>query len=165
MSKVFGFAGYSGSGKTTLIENVVPRMVMAGLKVSLIKHAHHGFDIDRPGKDSYRHREAGCTQVLLTSDQRWALMHELRGAPEPQLADQLALLAPCDLVLVEGYKASPIPKLEVHRPAHGQPPMYPENASIVAVASDERIDTRLPLLDINDYDGIAEFVLRFLEFK
>lgn len=165
MSKVFGFAGYSGSGKTTLIENVIPRMVTAGLKVSLIKHAHHGFDIDRPGKDSYRHREAGCTQVLLTSDQRWALMHELRGAPEPQLAEQLALLAPCDLVLVEGYKASPIPKLEVHRPAHGQPPMYPENASIVAVASDERIDTRLPLLDINDYDGIAEFVLRFLEFK
>lgn len=165
MSKVFGFAGYSGSGKTTLIENVIPRMVTAGLKVSLIKHTHHGFDIDRPGKDSYRHREAGCSEVLLVSDERWALMHELRGAPEPQLTEQLALLSPCDLVLVEGYKASPIPKLEVHRPVHGQPAMYPDNRSIVAVASDAHIDTTLPLWDINDYDGITDFILRFLEFK
>ena len=165
MSQVFGFAGYSGSGKTTLIENLIPRMVMAGLTVSLIKHAHHGFDIDRPGKDSFRHREAGCSEVLLTSDQRWALMHELRGAPEPELKDQLGLLSPCDLVLVEGYKASPIPKLEVHRPAHGQLPMFMENRSIVAVASDARIDTPLPLLDINDYDGITDFIMRFLEFK
>lgn len=165
MSKIFGFAGYSGSGKTTLIENVIPRMVAYGLAVSLIKHAHHGFDIDRPGKDSYRHREAGCSEVLLTSNERWVLMHELRGAPEPELKDQLECLSPCDLVLVEGYKASPIPKLEVHRPAHGQPPMFLDNRSIVAVASDERIDTSLPLLDINDYDGITDFIMRFLEFK
>lgn len=165
MSKIFGFAGYSGSGKTTLIENLIPRMVMAGFTVSLIKHAHHGFDIDRPGKDSYRHREAGCSEVLLTSDQRWVLMHELRGAPEPLLREQLEFLSPCDVVLVEGYKASPIPKLEVHRPAHGRPPMFFENRNIVAVASDERVDTPLPLLDINDYDGIAEFIMRFLELK
>ncbi len=135
--KMFGFAGYSGSGKTTLIEKLIPRFVTDGLLVSLIKHAHHGFDIDRPGKDSYRHREAGCTEVLLTSDQRWVLMHELRGRAEPALADQLTILSPCDLVLVEGYKATPIPKLEVYRPANGQPPLYPGNPNIVAVASDE----------------------------
>ncbi len=163
--KVFGFAGYSGSGKTTLIENLIPRFVIEGLTVSLIKHAHHGFDIDRPGKDSYRHREAGCTEVLLTSDQRWVLMHELRGRPEPRLEDQLAVLSPCDLVLVEGYKFSPIPKLEVHRPAHGRPLMFPENPHIVAVASDARIETSLPLLDLNDYDRIAGFVMTYLQLK
>lgn len=163
--KVFGFAGYSGSGKTTLIENLIPRFVMEGLRVSLIKHAHHGFDIDRPGKDSFRHREAGCTEVLLTSDRRWVLMHELRGAPEPDLQQQLRVLSPCDLVLVEGYKAAPIPKLEVHRPAHGRPLMYPENPNIVAVASDARLDVPLPLLDLNDYDGIVAFILRHLDLR
>jgi molybdopterin-guanine dinucleotide biosynthesis protein B len=163
--KIFGFAGYSGSGKTTLIENLIPRFVMEGLLVSLIKHAHHGFDIDRPGKDSYRHREAGCTEVLLTSDQRWVLMHELRGRAEPALADQLKILSPCDLVLVEGYKAAAIPKLEVYRPAHGRPPLYPGNPNIVAVASDEKIGVPLPLLDLNDYDGITDFVMRHLGLK
>lgn len=163
--KVFGFAGYSGAGKTTLIENLIPRFVLEGLTVSLIKHAHHGFDIDRPGKDSYRHREAGCTEVLLTSDQRWVLMHELRGRPEPRLEDQLAVLSPCDLVLVEGYKASAIPKLEVHRPAHGRPLMFPENPHIVSVASDARIETSLPLFDLNNYDRIAGFVMTYLQLK
>ncbi len=163
--KVFGFAGYSGSGKTTLIENLIPRFVMEGLGVSLIKHAHHGFDIDRPGKDSYRHREAGCTEVLLTSDRRWVLMHELRGAPEPDLQQQLRVLSPCELVLVEGYKAAPIPKLEVHRPAHGRPLMYPDNPNIVAVASDAPLDTPLPLLDLNDYDEIVAFILRHLDLR
>jgi molybdopterin-guanine dinucleotide biosynthesis protein B len=163
--KIFGFAGYSGSGKTTLIENLIPRFVMEGLVVSLIKHAHHGFDIDRPGKDSYRHREAGCTEVLLTSDQRWVLMHELRGGAEPALADQLKILSPCDLVLVEGYKAAAIPKLEVHRPAHGRPPLYPDNPNIVSVASDEKIEVPLPLLDLNDYDGITDFIMRHLGLK
>lgn len=160
--RVFGFAGYSGAGKTTLIEQLIPRFVMEGLLVSLIKHAHHGFDIDRPGKDSYRHREAGCSEVLLTSDQRWVLMHELRGAPEPTLQQQLELLSPCDLVLVEGYKAVAIPKLEVHRPAAGRPLLYPENPSIVAVASDERLEVPLPWLDLNDVDAIAEFILHYL---
>jgi molybdopterin-guanine dinucleotide biosynthesis protein B len=163
--KVFGFAGYSGAGKTTLIENLIPRFVLEGLTVSLIKHAHHGFDIDRPGKDSYRHREAGCSEVLLTSDQRWVLMHELRGRREPTLEDQLAILSPCDLALVEGYKASAIPKLEVHRPAHGRPLMFPENPHIVALASDVPIETSLPLFDLNDYDRIAGFVMTYLQIR
>ena len=133
--KVFGFAGYSGSGKTTLIEQLIPRFVMEGLKVSLIKHAHHGFDIDRPVKDSWRHREAGCSEVLLTSDQRWVLMHELRGAAEPTLEEQIKMLTPCDLALVEGYKTNDlIPKLEVYRPSHGKPPIHTEHPNIVAVA-------------------------------
>ena len=163
--KVFGFAGYSGAGKTTLIENLIPRFVLEGLTVSLIKHAHHGFDIDRPGKDSYRHREAGCSEVLLTSDQRWVLMHELRGRREPTLEDQLAILSPCDLALVEGYKASAIPKLEVHRPAHGRPLMFPANPHIVALASDVPIETSLPLFDLNDYDRIAGFVMTYLQIR
>src|SRR5512140_574785 len=119
--KVFGFAGYSGAGKTTLIEALIPRFTARGLKVSLIKHTHHNFDVDRPGKDSYRHREAGASEVMLVCDQRWAIMHELRGETEPPFEEQLARLSPCDLVLVEGFKYSPIPKLEVHRPAYGKP--------------------------------------------
>lgn len=163
---IFGFAGYSGSGKTTLIEQLIPRFVMEGLAVSLIKHAHHGFDIDRPGKDSYRHREAGCTEVLLTSDQRWVLMHELRGRREPTLQEQIKMLSPCDLVLVEGYKSDrEVPKLEVHRPSHGKPPLYPEHPNIVAVASDGEMTTPLPLLDLNDPDGIAAFILHYLGIR
>ncbi|MBL8385669.1 MAG: molybdopterin-guanine dinucleotide biosynthesis protein B [Burkholderiales bacterium] len=159
---VFGFAGYSGSGKTTLIEKLIPRFVAAGLRVSLIKHAHHAFDIDKPGKDSYRHREAGCTEVLVTSDRRWVLMHELRDEPEPTLADQLDRFAPCDLVLVEGFKRAAIPKLEVHRPRHGRPLLHPEDANIVAVATDAPVQTPLPVLDINDPAAIAEFIMRHL---
>jgi molybdopterin-guanine dinucleotide biosynthesis adapter protein len=163
--KVFGFAGYSGSGKTTLIEQLIPRFTQRGLVVSLIKHAHHAFDIDRPGKDSYRHREAGATEVLVTSDQRWVLMHELRGEPEPGLHRQLERLSPCDLVLVEGYKRADIPKLEVHRVALGRPLLHPSDPNIVAVAADAPVDTALPLLDLVDYDGIASHVLRLLEMK
>lgn len=161
--KVFGFAGYSGSGKTTLIEKLIPRFTARGLRVSLIKHTHHDFDVDQPGKDSWRHRQAGAGEVLLTCDKRWVLMHELRGAPEPSLDQQLAILSPCDLVLVEGFKQTPISKLEVHRPAHGRPPLWPENNSIVAVATDARIDCPLPVLDLNDPDAIARFILDFLE--
>jgi molybdopterin-guanine dinucleotide biosynthesis protein B len=161
--KVFGFAGYSGSGKTTLIEQLIPRFIARGLKVSLIKHTHHNFDVDQPGKDSYRHRAAGASEVLLTCDHRWVLMHELRGDPEPTLEEQLAMLSPCDLVLVEGFKHTPISKLEVHRPATGKPPIWPENASVVAVATDAPIDCRLPLLDINDPDAIVVFILNFLD--
>ena len=164
--RMFGFAGYSGAGKTTLIEQLIPRFVARGLKVSLIKHAHHGFDIDRPGKDSWRHREAGCSEVLLTSNQRWVLMHELRGEREPTLEEQIRLLSPCDLALVEGYKTNDlIPKLEVYRPSVGKPPIHPEHPNIVAVASDASIETALPLLDINDPDAIAGFIVRFLELK
>lgn len=161
--KVFGFAGYSGSGKTTLIEQLVPRFVRHALKVSLIKHAHAGFDIDRPGKDSYRHREAGCTEVLLTSDRRWVLMHELRGEREPGLEQQLATLSPCDLVLIEGFKWAPVPKLEIFRPALGKAPIFPDNPHVVAVASDAPVETALPVLDLNDPDGISDFILRHVD--
>ena len=163
--KVFGFAGYSGSGKTTLIEQLIPRFVMEGLRISLIKHAHHGFDLDHPGKDSYRHREAGATEVFLVSNQRWVLMHELRGQPEPSLDEQLAHMSPCDLVLVEGFKYTAIPKMEVHRQANGKPLIYPENANIVALASDVRLESPLPWLDLDDVDGIAEFILRHQDLK
>lgn len=161
--KVFGFAGYSGSGKTTLIEQLIPRFVMRGLRVSVIKHAHHLFEIDKPGKDSYRHREAGASEVLITSDQRWVLMHELRDEPEPSLREQLRHFAPCDLVLVEGYKHAAIPKLEVHRPALGKDALYPHDPNIVAVASDVPVATTLPRLDLNDPDAIVEFILGHLE--
>jgi molybdopterin-guanine dinucleotide biosynthesis protein B len=134
--RVFGFAGWSGSGKTTLIERVVPHLVARGVRVSLIKHAHHRFDVDRPGKDSYRHREAGCTEVLVSSRERWALVHELRGGREMTLAETLARLSPCDLALIEGYKTAPIPKLEIWRPAAGKPLLFPGDPHIIAIATD-----------------------------
>ncbi|HVS27475.1 MAG TPA: molybdopterin-guanine dinucleotide biosynthesis protein B [Burkholderiales bacterium] len=165
MMKIFGFAGYSGSGKTTLIEQIVPQFAMQGLKVSLIKHAHHGFDIDHPGKDSYRHREAGCSEVLITSSQRWVLMHELSGEPEPGLQQQLKRISPCDLVLVEGFKKEPIPKLEIHRAAMGQPLLQPDDPYIVAIASDTPIKAGVPVLDLNDPERIAGFILRHLGIK
>ncbi|NMG36398.1 molybdopterin-guanine dinucleotide biosynthesis protein B [Azoarcus sp. TTM-91] len=163
--KVFGFAGWSGSGKTTLIEKLIPQFTRRGLRVSIIKHAHHGFDIDKPGKDSWRHREAGATQVLMLSDDRWVLMHELRGQPEPTLEEQLALLAPSDLVLIEGYKAAPVPKIEIHRPAVGKAPLWPDNPHVVAVASDEAIACPLPLLPLNDAGAIADFILDYVSAK
>jgi molybdopterin-guanine dinucleotide biosynthesis protein B len=168
--KVFGLAGYSGSGKTTLLEELIPRLNAAGLKVSLIKHAHHRFDIDQPGKDSYRLREAGCSEVLLVSDHRWVLMHELRGEPEPSLEEQIARFSECDLVLVEGFKHTAIPKLEVHRPSVGKPLIAGSGAeTIVAVATDEPDAlaglTGLPTLNLNDRDAIADFILRHMGFR
>jgi len=156
--KTFGFAGYSGSGKTTLIEQLIPRFVGLGLRVSLVKHAHHAFDVDQPGKDSYRHRHAGASEVLVTSSRRWVLMHELRGEPEPTFEAQLRHLAPCDLLLVEGFKHAPIPKLEVWRAATGEGLLHPNDPHIVAVASDASLETRLPRLDLNDVEGIAGFI-------
>lgn len=167
-AKIFGVAGYSGSGKTSLIEQVIPRLVRVGLRVSLIKHSHHGFDIDRPGKDSYRHREAGASEVLIASSQRWVVMHELRGEAEPDLSEQIARLSPCDLVLVEGFKHHPIPKLEVHRKQadsagdeSDRPLLYPDDPYIVALATDEKLDTKLPQFTLDDYDGVAGFVLTY----
>ena len=162
--KIFGFAGYSGSGKTTLIEKLIPLLTARSLKVSLIKHAHHTFEVDTPGKDSYRHRHAGCTEVLVTSSRRWVLMHELRGVPEPDLNAQLTHLSPCDLVLVEGFKHDPIPKIEVYRAQVGEPLLHPHDSNIVAVASDARLNTALPQLDLNQPPQIAEFMLRHLGF-
>jgi molybdopterin-guanine dinucleotide biosynthesis protein B len=160
--RVLGIAGYSGSGKTTLIEKVIPVLVRAGLRVSLIKHAHHEFDIDQPGKDSYRHRHAGCAEVLISSSNRWALMHELRGAAEPSLNEQLTHLSPCDLVIVEGYKNEPIPKVEVRLKGAHTPALYPDNASVIAVATDDVLDTTLPQLDINDAEAVAQFIIQHL---
>ncbi len=158
--RTFGFAGWSGSGKTTLIEAVVPMLVARGLVVSLVKHAHHAFDIDQPGKDSWRHRHAGCTEVLVSSSARWALMHELRGAPEPGFAEGLARLSPCDIVLIEGYKAAPIPKLEVWRPSIGKPRLHPADTHIVALATDDRAaaPTGLPVFGLDEVQAIATFV-------
>jgi molybdopterin-guanine dinucleotide biosynthesis protein B len=163
--KIFGFAGWSGSGKTTLIEQLIPRFVQRGLRVSLIKHAHHTFDVDHPGKDSYRHRHAGASEILVTSSRRWVLMHELRGAHEPSFDEHVKRVSPCDLVLVEGFKFAPIPKLEVWRSATGEPLLHPNDAHIVAVASDVKIETRLPLLDLNDVEGISDFIVKKLELK
>ena len=157
--KIFGFAGYSGSGKTTLIEQLIPAFTQRGISVSLIKHAHHTFDIDQPGKDSYRHRKAGCTEVLVTSSRRWALIHELHGAPEPVLAEHVKRITPCDLLLVEGFKRERIPKLEVYRAEVGEPLIHPHDENIVAIAADVRIETKLPQFDLNAPGAIAEFVL------
>jgi molybdopterin-guanine dinucleotide biosynthesis protein B len=158
--KTFGFAGWSGSGKTTLIEGLIPQFVQKGLRVSLIKHAHHTFDVDQPGKDSYRHRHAGASEVLVTSSRRWVLMHELRGGHEPSFDEQVKRLSPCDLLLVEGFKYAPIAKLEVWRAQTGEGLLHPNDPHIVAVASDAKVQTKLPLLDLNDHDGIAAFVLK-----
>jgi molybdopterin-guanine dinucleotide biosynthesis adapter protein len=157
--KVFGFAAWSGSGKTTLIENLVPLFVARGLKVSLIKHAHHAFDVDQPGKDSWRHRQAGATEVLVSSSARWVLMHELRAQAEPELPQLLERLSPCDLVLVEGFKQQPIPKIEIHRRAAATPLLHPDDPHIVAIATDVDIATRLPRFGLDDYEGIARFIL------
>lgn len=161
--KTFGFAGFSGSGKTTLIEQLIPRFAARGLRVSLIKHAHHAFDVDQPGKDSYRHRHAGASEVMVTSSRRWVLMHELRGVPEPTFEEQARRLSPCDLLLVEGFKHAAIPKLEVWRAQTGEALLHPTDPHVVAVATDRPIETRLPWLDLNDVEGIAGFVLDHLE--
>lgn len=159
--RVFGFAGWSGSGKTTLIEALVPRLTARGLRVSLVKHAHHGFDVDQPGKDSWRHRMAGCSEVLVTSGMRFALVHELRGAPELSLAEALDRLSPCDLALVEGWKRAAVPKLEVWRPSVGKPALYPADTWVRAVASDTpgSVSGSLPTFDLRDADAIATFVV------
>jgi molybdopterin-guanine dinucleotide biosynthesis adapter protein len=160
--KIFGFAGWSGSGKTTLIEKLIPLFVERKLRVSLIKHAHHSFDVDQPGKDSYRHRHAGCTEVLVSSSRRWALMHELRGVPEPAFDDLVGNIAPCDLLLVEGFKREKLPKLEVYRAVTGEPLLHPQDADIVGVATDRKLETRLPQFDLDDAKGIASFIVRHL---
>ena len=158
--RVYGIAGWKNTGKTTLTERLVAEMVGRGLRVSTIKHAHHDTEIDQPGRDSHRHRVAGAGQVIVSSPNRWALMTELRGAPEPALEDLLAQLAPCDLVLVEGYKRAPHPKVEVHRAATGRPLLAPGNPTIRALASDTAQDVALPRYDLDDVAGIADFILR-----
>jgi molybdopterin-guanine dinucleotide biosynthesis adapter protein len=165
MHKVFGFAGWSGSGKTTLIEKVILHLAASGARVSLIKHAHHQFDVDQPGKDSHRHRLAGASEVLVSSRNRWALMHELRGADELTLAQAVARLSPCDVVLVEGYKREPITKLEVWRAALGSPLLFPTDTNIVALATDDPLPEPVEELScarfgLSHVSQIAEFVLQ-----
>ena len=158
--RIIGLAGWQGSGKTTLLAKVIPRLVARGRTVSTVKHAHEGFDIDQPGKDSHTHRQAGATEVLISSAKRFALVHELRGAPEPPLKELLGRLAPVDLVIVEGYKAQPYPKLEVHRASIGKPLIYPNDSWIVAVASDLPLPgTELPVIGLDDIETIADVLL------
>jgi len=162
--RIFGLAGWSGSGKTTLLAGLIPELVARGLSVSTIKHAHHEFDIDRPGKDSWRHRQAGAAEVMVASARRWALMHELRGLPEPSLDELVAQMSPVDLLLVEGFKRQPHPKLEVHRPSLGKPLIYPDDPHVVAIASDEPFAAPLPLLPLGDAGAVAAFITDHLGF-
>lgn len=156
--KVIGFIGYSNSGKTTLIEKLVALFAARGLRVSAIKHAHHGFDMDRPGKDSYRYRVAGASQVLISTAQRWALLTET--ARPATLDEVLGQLAPCDLVVVEGFRSEGnIPRIEVRRTSNTEPPLFPDDPNVIAVAADHPVATHLPVLDLNDAAKIAGFVL------
>lgn len=157
--KVFGLVGWSGSGKTTLMTDLVPKLIASGLSVSTVKHTHHDIEIDKPGKDSYRHREAGATEVIITSPVRWALVHEIRDLPEPDMESLLERMEAVDLILVEGFKSHPFPKLEVHRSETGKSLLAGKDPTIVAVASDVPLpDLRIPRLPINDVDAIAEFI-------
>ena len=157
---VFGLAGWSGSGKTTLMTRLLPELIGRGLTVSTMKHAHHAFDVDQPGKDSYTHRSAGATEVLVASANRWALMHEHRGAPEPTAAELMRHMTPVDLLVIEGFKREPHPKLEIYRRANGKPLLHPDDPDIVAVASDVPLEkTPLPVLSIDDIAGIADFII------
>jgi molybdopterin-guanine dinucleotide biosynthesis adapter protein len=154
--RVIGLAGWSGSGKTTLITKVIPVLVARGLKVSTIKHAHHAFDIDRPGKDSWQHREAGASEVVVASSRRWAVVHELRDEPEPPLEELLTKLAPADLLIIEGFKRHAHPKLEIYRASVGKPLIYPQDDCVVAIASDAPLPhAQLPVLKLDDIEGIA----------
>lgn len=158
--RVIGIAGWSGAGKTTLLANLIPRLVARGVRVSTVKHAHHAFDVDQPGKDSHTHRVAGATEVLVSSANRWALVHELRGADEATLPELLAKLAPVDLVIVEGFKHGAHPKLEVYRAAVGKPPLHPDDPHIVAVASDAPVTSaRVPVVRLDDVDAVADLML------
>jgi molybdopterin-guanine dinucleotide biosynthesis protein MobB len=158
-SRLLGVAGWSGSGKTTLITRLLPLLTARGLSVSTLKHVHHAVDLDRPGKDTFRHREAGAVEVMMVSQDRWALLHELRGADPPPLDRLLAHLSPVDLVLAEGFKTAPHPKIEVHRPALGKPALYPDDPMVIAVASDAALPgCPLPVLPLDAPEAIADFV-------
>jgi molybdopterin-guanine dinucleotide biosynthesis adapter protein len=158
--RVIGFAGWSGAGKTTLIVKLIPELSRRGLSVSTIKHAHHNFDLDQPGKDSYEHRIAGAEEVVIASANRVALLRELRGAPEPSLVELLRMLKPADLVLIEGFKRDPLPKIEIFRTANGKPTLYPEDANIVALISDcAGSVSGLPHVSIDDIVAAADLVL------
>lgn len=156
--KVIGLSGWSGAGKTTLLARLIPLLIAEGLRVSTMKHALSQFDVDVPGKDSWVHRQAGATEVLISSGRRWALMHELRGAPEPQFAELLAKMSRVDLLIVEGFKSDPHPKIEVYRAANGKPLMFHKDSTIVGVAADIVVETGLPLAHLDDTPAIARIM-------
>jgi molybdopterin-guanine dinucleotide biosynthesis protein B len=158
--KVIGLAGWSGAGKTTLLTRAILQLQKQGLRVSVIKHAHHAFDVDVPGKDSWKHREAGAAEVLVSSSQRWALMHELRGAGEPRLPELLAKMSPVDLVVVEGFKREPHRKIEVFRAANEKPLLFPDDPGIVGIATDTAVETRLPTAHLDDIEAVAAMMLK-----
>ena len=159
-ARVLGIAGWSGSGKTTLITKLIPLLAGRGVRVATLKHAHHAFDVDQPGKDSYEHRKAGACEVIVSSARRWVQMHEIGAGAEATLAQLLARISPCDLVLVEGFKTERHPKMEVFRRAVGKTPLHPEDRRIVAIASDENFPgVGIPCVDINDIEAVAEMVL------
>jgi molybdopterin-guanine dinucleotide biosynthesis protein B len=158
--RVIGLAGWSGAGKTTLLVKAIPRLVARGLRVSTLKHAHHSFDVDQPGKDSFEHRAAGATEVLIGAASRWALVHELRGENEPDLRTLLRHLSPVDLVVIEGYKRAPHPKIEVYRAAVGKPLLHPDDPNIMAVAADGPLpQARVPVVPLDDIDAIVDMML------
>jgi molybdopterin-guanine dinucleotide biosynthesis protein B len=160
--KVLGFVGWSGSGKTTLLTAILPLLRRSGLQVSTIKYTHHNFDMDHPGKDTFRHRQAGAHEVLIVSGTRWALLHELDG-PEPALSELLTKFDPVDLVLVEGYKAHPFPKLEIHRRSLGKPPIWMNTAGVIAVASDSDVDVgRRTMLPLNQPEAVAKWIMAWI---
>ena len=157
---ILGVIGFSGNGKTTLLSNLIPKLITRGKTVSTMKHTHHKFDMDQPGKDSYRHREAGAKEVLLTSKNRWALLHELRADPEFDMEDLIAKMAPVDILLIEGFKSHDYPKLEVHRPSTRKALLAYEDHTIIAVATDEQLDDLdVKQLDLNDIGQIADFII------
>ena len=159
--RIIGLAGWSGSGKTTLVTKLIPCFLARGIKVSTLKHAHHGFDLDTPGKDSFMHRTAGATEVIISSGRRWAILNELREEPDWDLPHLVAKMSPVDLVLVEGFKRDAFPKLEIHRIANGKPLIHPEDPRIVAVASDSAVpDAKVPVVDLNNIDAIADLLLK-----
>jgi molybdopterin-guanine dinucleotide biosynthesis protein B len=159
--RIIGLAGWSGSGKTTLITKVLPRLIARGQRVSTLKHAHHGFDLDQPGKDSFMHRAAGATEVVVSSAKRFAILHELREQPEWDMAALVGKMSPVDLVLVEGFKRDAFPKLEIHRIANGKPLIHPEDPHIIAVASDSALPAaKVPVVDLNDIEAIADLLLK-----
>ncbi|MFT6556773.1 molybdopterin-guanine dinucleotide biosynthesis protein B [Sneathiella sp.] len=159
--KIIGISGWSGNGKTTLLERLIPSLMSKGYSVSTLKHAHHHFDIDKPGKDSFRHREAGATEVLISSSNRWALMHENRDGQEADMVSLIAQMTPVDILLVEGFKSENFPKIEVWREESDAPPLHLKDETVVAVATDSgTLKTDLPLLDLNDEDAVAEFIIQ-----
>jgi molybdopterin-guanine dinucleotide biosynthesis protein B len=157
---VIGLSGWSGAGKTTLLSRVIPHLLGQGLRVSVIKHAHHEFDVDVPGKDSWIHRQSGATEVLVSSSRRWALMHELRGAGEPLLPELLTRMARVDLVVIEGFKREPHRKIEVHRIANDKPLLFPGDPDIVGIATDAAVETTLPVAHLDDVEAIAALMQR-----